>query len=566
MKKSLFLLLLTLLMAVGFAARAEISFPPSLTAIDASAFENDDALRGVVTLPGSIRTVGSRAFAGTRIHGLILPAGCTSVAGTVLSGTDAAYLYFKGAATGMDGAASDVAYVFGPAFGSVSACSNFYASETLKTSGGFYYSVTDGTAIPLCAVDGTAIHGDVTVPKLVDGQPVRSLDTLVVNGCDDLSGILVPAYLDEPGHLEVIPYQTMTAQAPVPSVTMAETGDAVTWTTSVTGAYGEVSYTWAFDTDGAVEQVVTDVPEVTITLSTAGSCVVSVTAEDEVGDSASARADALPVSTTTTVYRALLIGNTYAGTGKEMPGSANDVAGMRQMLSRMSATPYRISTKSNLTADQMVSAIQSAFSGAKANDVSLFYFSGLGMNALNTSYHGALVGEDTNSYLSVAHLKTVLDKIPGKKIVIIDSAHSGQMIGRSDGETTVSAGELNAFNRNVIMAFSAQTRGENDLANSGYYVITAAHSTEDRATMGYDAESDGILEKRYSIFAYGLCYGSGWNLATNAGRGMAADSDGDGVITLNEAYSYARYKAQQSNPGQTAQVYPANSTMVVWAR
>ena len=84
--------------------------------------------------------------------------------------------------------------------------------------------------------------------------------------------------------------------------------------------------------------------------------------------------------------------------------------------------------------------------------------------------------------------------------------------------------------------------------------------------MGYAAEGDGILEKRYSIFAYSLCYGSGWNLATGSGRGLAADYDGDGVITLNEAYSYARYKAKQSNPGQTAQVYPANSTMVVWAK
>ena len=564
MKKSLFLLLL-ILAVFTLTAAAEVSFPPALTRIDASAFEGDDSLRGNVTLPGSIRTVGSRAFASTRIHGLIVPAGCTSVAGSVLAGTDAAYLYLKGPATTIDGSLSDVAYLFGPAFENSSTYSNFYAAETLKTSSGFYYSVTDGTAIPLCAVDGTAITGEVTVPKLVDGQPVRSLDTLIVNGCDNLSGIRVPAYLGMPDHLDVSTYQTMTAEAPTTTATTADVGDTLTWTTSVTGAYGSVTYTWTFDTDGSTKSIVTAEPEITYTLQTAGTCVVSVTAEDEVGDSASATADALPVSTTATIYRALLIGNTYAGTSDEMPGSANDVAGMRQMLSRMSATPYRITTRSELTADGMVSAIQNTFAAATPNDVSLFYFSGMGFNGLNTSYHGALVGTGS-TYLTVAHLKAVLDQIPGKKIVILDSAHSGQMIARSGGESTVSEGELNAFNRNVVMAFSAETRGETDLANSGYYVITAAHSTEDRATMGYDAEGDGILEKRYSIFAYSLCYGSGWNLATGSGRGMAADSDGDGVITLNEAYSYARYKAKQSNPGQTAQVYPANSTMVVWAK
>lgn len=567
MKKSLFLLLLTLLMALGVAAWAEVSFPPSLTTIDNSAFENDASMKGVVTLPGSIRTVGERAFAGTSLHALIVPSGCKTVAGSVLSGTEAAYVYFKGASTIIDGDLSGAAYVFGPAFGTASAFDNFYASETLVTNGGFYYSVTEGTAIPLCAVNGPALTGEIVVPKLVNGQPVRSLDTLIVNGCDDISGIRVPAYLDMPSHLDVSTYQTMTAEAPVASAETAKVGDTVTWTASSTGAYGDVSYTWHFDTDGITKTVVTAEPEVTVTLETAGSCTVSVTVSDELGDSATASAPAFSVTGSQTIYRALLIGNTYAGTPNEMLGSANDVSGMRAMLSKMKGTPYRISTRTNLSADGIVTAIQNTFADATPNDVSLFYFSGMGANAVGTSYHGALVGAGSGTtYLTVARLKTVLDQIPGKKIVIIDSAHSGQMIGRSGDSSAVTQSELNTFNRNVITVFSAESRGETDLANSGYYVITAAHSTEDRATMGYDADGDGVLDKQFSIFAYSMCYGSGWNMATGATRSMTADADGDGVITLYEAYSYARYKAQQSNPGQTAQVYPANSTMVVWSK
>ena len=84
--------------------------------------------------------------------------------------------------------------------------------------------------------------------------------------------------------------------------------------------------------------------------------------------------------------------------------------------------------------------------------------------------------------------------------------------------------------------------------------------------MGYDSNKDGVMEKYFGLFTHGLCLGSGWNLATNATTSLSAVADGDGSITLHEAYSYARYKAQQSNPGQTAQVYPSGSGMIIWAK
>ena len=565
MKKKLFFLL-SILLALTLIASAEVSLPDTLTAIDESAFENDSALKGRVVLPGSVKTVGSRAFAGTGLHALVLPAGCKSVSGSVLANTRAAYLYMNGASTTISGTLEDVAYVFGPAFGSASGLNNFYATETLVTKGGFYYSVMDGSAVPLCAVDGAAISTELTIPKLVNDQPVRSLDTLIVNGCTKLSTINVPSYLTAPSALDTTPYITMTAAAPVPSADSANVGDTLTWTTSTEGEYGEVTYEWTFTTDGVSASVVTAEPEVEYTLKEAGSCVVTVNVTDELGDTASASAEALTVKGTETVYRALLISNTYPGTSLALPGPENDVAGMKAMLSRMTATPYRVTTKSNLTADGIASAITSAFSAATSNDVSLFYFSGHGENAVGTSYHGALVGTGT-SYLTVARLKSVLDQIPGKKIVIIDSCHSGQIIGRStSGTASVSKAELNEFNSKVVTAFSAQTRGANDLANSGYYVITAAHSTEQSVNTGFDADEDGVIDKHFGLFTYMLTQGCGWNMGTNKVRSLSADSDSNGEITLHEAYSYARYKALLSNPEQTAQVYPSNSSLVIWAK
>lgn len=566
MKKNLFLLLLAALLAFMLSAAAEVTLPGSLTDIEASAFEGDTSLKGRVTLPASVKTVGSRAFANTGLHALALPAGCTSVDGSVLANTSAAYLYLNGSSTAINGDLVGPVYVFGPSFGSASSLDNFYATETLAVKNGFYYSVMDGHAVPLCAVDGTAVSTDLIIPKLVNGQPVRSLDTLVVNGCSKLSAILAPSYLTLLDSLEITFYPTMTAAIPQPSQEEADAGDVVTWETSITGDYGEVTYLWSFELDGSIETIVTAEPYLDYTMRNAGNYNVTVEAIDEVGDSASATAENFQVNGQAPVYRALLIGNTYPGAYNELFGCLNDVAGMKSMLERMYTTDYRISTASNLSAGEMTSTIYRTFNGATVNDVSLFYFAGHGVNAVGTSYHGALVGTN-DTYLSIPELKNVLDGIPGKKIVILDSCHSGQSIGRSAGTMTgASATELKVFNSKVVTAFASQTKGANDLANSGYYVITAAHSSEECITMGYDAENDGVIDKHFGLFTYALTQGSGWNMATNVTRSMSADSNNDGAITLYEAYSYARYTALDSNPNQTAQAYPDNSSMIIWAK
>ena len=306
MKKNLFILLLAALLTLALTATAEVSLPSALTTIEDSVFEDDVALDGRVTLPSGVKTVGSRAFAGTGLHALVLPSGCKTVDGSVLADTRAAYLYLKGASTAISGSLEDVAYVFGPAFGSASDLNNFYATETLVTNAGFYYSVTDGSAAPLCAVDGTAISTSITIPKLVNDQPVRSLSTLVVNGCTSLSTINIPGYLTAPSSLDATTYVTMTVEAPVPSAASAKVGDTLTWTTSTSGDYGEVTYEWTFNTDGVTHTIVTAEPTLEYTLKDAGFCVVTVTATDELGDTASATADALTVEGDgSTVYRAL---------------------------------------------------------------------------------------------------------------------------------------------------------------------------------------------------------------------------------------------------------------------
>ena len=298
-------------------------------------------------------------------------------------------------------------------------------------------------------------------------------------------------------------------------------------------------------------------------------------------------------------YRALLIGNTYTGESNELPGCDNDVDGMRTMLGRMTATPYSVTVKKNIRAEEILSSISSTFGNASYNDVSLFYYSGHGANSLGadgnpTSYHAALVGT-FQTYVSIARLKTELDKIPGKKVIIIDACHSGQFIARDGTATQVSS---SAFNSQVVNLFANDDQlsgdvsrtavvlaadgsellseeapafidraGDTNFAKSGYYVITACRSEEKSVSTGYDSNGDGKIDRYFGLFTYGLCYGNGWNLARNAAiSSLNADLNKDSKVTLYEAYVYAKVMAQSHNPNQTAQIWPENSAFVLWGK
>lgn len=298
-------------------------------------------------------------------------------------------------------------------------------------------------------------------------------------------------------------------------------------------------------------------------------------------------------------YRALLIGNTYTGESNELPGCDNDVDGMRTMLGRMTATPYSVTVKKNIRAEEILSSISSTFGNASYNDVSLFYYSGHGANSVGadgnpTSYHAALVGT-FQTYVSIARLKTELDKIPGKKVIIIDACHSGQFIARDGTMTQVSS---SAFNSQVVNLFANDDQLSGDVsrtavvlaedgsellseeapafidraddtnfAKSGYYVITACRSEEKSVSTGYDSNGDGKIDRYFGLFTYGLCYGNGWNLARNVAiSSLNADLNKDSKVTLYEAYVYAKVMAQSHNPNQTAQIWPENSAFVLWGK
>ena len=234
-------------------------------------------------------------------------------------------------------------------------------------------------------------------------------------------------------------------------------------------------------------------------------------------------------------YRALLIGQTYPGTSSQLYGPANDARGMSSMLKNMTGTKYTVTTMSNLTGSGILSAVGSVFGEADCNDVTLFFYSGHGLYSSNEAALGSLCGVNGTT-VSPDQLRTKMDQYQGKKVVIIDSCHSGNMIGKSDGDASAQA-----FNNAFLAAFGRGAKA--NLAASGYYVLTAASKSQS----SYETKVNG---KWYGVFTRALTYGGGWNeLSSSRLSKLYADSNGDKRITLNELYNYTRSRVTQLGYG-----------------
>lgn len=480
----------------------------------------------VITVPDCVTEVADEAFADAAIDALILPASVEHVGKDVLRGSGAAYLYLHSASTLLaEGAANDVPYIFGPAESAAASLPGFHDVKTLVEEGGLYYAVTE-EALPLCAVIPSALEGSVTIPKILNGQPVRTLTQLLLANTG-VTELVIPAYLPVPEGVNASTYQTIFAEAPVPGVTETPAGRFVTWTVAVDGAYGEITCLWEFDVNGEIFTQLTTEPTVRFAPMAQGSCTARVTVTDALGDTVvSGTSASLPVGELQRDYRALIIGNTYPGETIALAGCDTDVTAMQTMLSSMTGAGYAITTRQNVTAASMRTEILSAFADAQPGDVSLFHFSGHG----NASGTLICVG---NTFMPASALRTVLDAIPGAKIVTLDCCNSGAFIGRStDAAAASDTTALKAFNSAVIGAFATQSRSADNLADEGYIVLTACRSDQTANTV------KDTFGKSFGAFTYGLCYGSGydeWHMVPVGS--LPADTDGNGAITLGEAYA-----------------------------
>lgn len=235
-----------------------------------------------------------------------------------------------------------------------------------------------------------------------------------------------------------------------------------------------------------------------------------------------------------TACRALIVGQSYAGTSLALEGPNNDARAVRFMLMNQTDRPFATVQKSNLTAEEILAAAGSAFSAATERDISLFYYSGHG------SSRGELIGSDEET-VSPSELRSALDQVPGRKILIIDACYSGYFIG---------AASADAQAQNFSDAFMEGFLGKARSAAGEYFIITSAHKYEQAMEMPI---MSGSLTKVMGVFTFFFCRGCGWDGVTSRSTDMYADQNGDGAASIAEAFAYAAEEALFMGGSQHAQ-------------
>ena len=141
------------------------------------------------------------------------------------------------------------------------------------------------------------------------------------------------------------------------------------------------------------------------------------------------------------VTRCLLIGcDRFVSMPGTEPASVNNVNTMAALLRDFMPEGARMFLQMNGpgTVAEFVQLVEDAFGNAKKGDVSLIYLSTHGILIQNDDTGAGKTGLDVALLLSDGEeeerlspevLRKALDKVPGKKILILDACHSGAVIG-----------------------------------------------------------------------------------------------------------------------------------------
>ena len=266
-------------------------------------------------------------------------------------------------------------------------------------------------------------------------------------------------------------------------------------------------------------------------------------------------------------YRALLIGEqNYASTVAAVrPGSANSVSNIRSMLGELSydGAKFQVETRLDASRDAVIAAIRSTFSSATAQDLSLFYITCHGYYEDGVTCFQMFDG----SILTSAELERELRRIPGEIVVMIDCCGSGGAIGEASGTEDLLDGIVSVFSGNV---------GGAAFSGSKYKVLASAALEQDSYRISFNEEATET--DMATVFARALCEATGWTIENMSRSAMRADVNYDGVVTLNELFTYIERRVRwyldltvspstQTNVYvQNVQVYPEGDTSAIFAR
>ena len=272
-----------------------------------------------------------------------------------------------------------------------------------------------------------------------------------------------------------------------------------------------------------------------------------------------------------TKYYALLIANSDYTSITRLPSTKNDQKAMKTALAGMNQA-WKITTGKNLTGDQIASAVTSAFEGATANDICLFYYSGHGCEDMDF-FPGALMGinyngdEENSDLLSVRRLKNALDRAcPGKVIVMLEACGSGAVIYDGQPLSWETSGK-SYFSNTILSAFrNAEMVRTGELLSNKYTVLTTCEHGDYGVNLPVVNNIPSGLLTYCTIRAMGCSYPDGSYTGS-----MAADTDGDQNMTLGELKTFANAMLADIKarfPDDTTQVfqYHGDNDMILFSR
>ena len=313
-------------------------------------------------------------------------------------------------------------------------------------------------------------------------------------------------------------------------------------------------------------------PQVAATPGYAGKFNVYVVVKDTgTGETNTQNIGWVNIGTASGACRALLIAMTQVPNCDASGAYHYDNLHIASALPKVNGGAYQVTSKEQLTQPQVLSAIRTAYSGAKAGDVSLFYMGthGVDQNLTGTSYvdqEGALGCADGSNLKLKILASTLSEANPNNDVLVIISACGS-------GAAVKGVQKESLFARQVISAFAAVDPGitveedvydENgvfvkrrELCKNKFYVLTAADVYESSWYYSNPSTSG-------SFTGMALC-----DALAYSGSYMKADPNHDKKITFDELYKYMydycyNLSSRYCETIQHMQRYPTSSSWVAF--
>jgi hypothetical protein len=259
-------------------------------------------------------------------------------------------------------------------------------------------------------------------------------------------------------------------------------------------------------------------------------------------------------------HEALIIGITDYDKASDLSLTDDDALNLKVALESTKLN-YTITTLLNRVNKSDIETSLGNLSGM--DDESIFTFTYAGHGGYSYSNHESYLYMSDGGHLYMSELKILLDRIPGKKIVIIDACKSGNFINLTSGKQEISEDEARQaaeqFNTSVINTFMSHERG----VASQYYVITAANTSQS------SWENTKIKNGVFSFFFLdGIGDVGEENPDDLFDYTFNADTNSDNKVTFQEAFTYTAPKVEEfvnnlMGYHQSVQVYPTNSDFVI---